>query len=386
MNLEMTVLNRLVAARYLIDTSGQELTPSSDPLVLSQKILLAHDAAELVFIALKAQFQLKSPESNGQEKKESSFIAMSIAVLRYAAETGPADQQKYAKVFEDLNQLRVAFKHHGLLADAATNFHVVTDALRILDELCVQLIERPLSHIDHSVAISSEETMDWLNAAKESIAKEDFKSALESIGQALATASFELNLPIDPGDPSPEVALLLSGRGVDPASFMTMQQLLPRAYYGGYTEWNLRKHGHAANWTRENADYCLVNSISIIIRLQATPTRPLPLDFYAVFEDVVELLVDESEVYWVESQFGSGNEQQVADFRLGDKITGRISGHIERILDLKSELKVDLEFAEWIAVEDPITDRLTFSERSVFGPSNVVWFRSKQVSISYQPR
>jgi hypothetical protein len=45
-------LNRLIAARHLIDGSGQELSAIPTPLAVAQKVLLVHDAAELAFLAL----------------------------------------------------------------------------------------------------------------------------------------------------------------------------------------------------------------------------------------------------------------------------------------------------------------------------------------------
>ncbi|HEY5174337.1 MAG TPA: hypothetical protein VII95_02095 [Terriglobales bacterium] len=387
MDIQPSVLNRLIAARYLIDSSGQELTAISDPLIVCQKILTAHDAAELVFIALLSQLGLQAPEKDGKIKQEPSFMAMTRAVLKEAAKNQEIADSRHNKLFEDLNHARVSFKHHGLLVDASTNFHLFADVVQLLDVLCNCLINRGLLSIDHSAAISSEDIRANFQSARESIDAGDFRLALEKTALGLAVAFWEMNVPssLTAGKASSEDALLLSGRGIDAASFLSMQKLLPICYYlEEKTEWELRRYGHEGNWTCENAEFCLQTAITTIVRLQSAPSQPLALDFYDLYEDVIEVLVASPEVFLTRGFAFSTfqNERQVDVFRKGDVISGRAKGRVGKDKDSESAPEVGLEYADWVSVERPSTDKLERSSNP--WDIDLLWFKKEEIDVSYR--
>jgi hypothetical protein len=387
MDVQPSTLNRLIAARYLIDSSGQELTAISDPLIVCQKILTAHDAAELVLIALLSQLGLEAPEKDGNVKREPSFMAMASAVLKEAGKNHEIVDSRHNKLFEDLNRARVNFKHHGLLVDASTNFHLFADVINLLNVLCSCLINRGLLNVDHSAAISSENIRSKFSSAREAIDAGEYRLALEETARGLALAFWEMNVPssLTVGKASSEDALLLSGRGIDTASFLSMQKLLPVCYaFEEKPEWELRKYGHDGNWSRENAKFCLQMAVTTTVRLQSAPAQPIPLDFYDIYEDVIEVLVDSPKVFLIKgigfSTFKT--ERQLDVFRKGDVISGRARGHLGRDEDLEPAPEIGFEYADWVSIERPSTNKVELSTSP--WDLDVLWFQKKEVSVSHR--
>jgi hypothetical protein len=385
MQIQPHVVNRLIAARHLIDSSGQELTAYSDALVVAQKILLAHDAAELSFIALSSQLNLRVPELDGKPKAESSFMALAKAVSTATYPSESHHSAKSAALFEHLNQLRVAFKHRGLPPNVASSFHLFSEVVEELDSICRQLIGLPLTRIQHAAAIYDDTTRDLLDRANTAISSGLYKEALETISLALHVAFRTLNIPsnIKPGEISTEDALLLSGRGIDPASFITTQKFLPVTHNGEDVIWDLRKHGHEMNWTDTNATFCLQTAISSVIRLQPAQEIPTPSDFYTWFEDVVTVLVDKPKVYRQTGSFSSLIEP-LTIFDKGSRIKGRVNGSWERKVDYgNSTTDFDLEHAPYICLLYPKHELLEPLKIGLFN-TNVLWFENEEVAISYE--
>jgi hypothetical protein len=104
-----------------------------------------------------------------------------------------------------------------------------------------------------------------------------------------------------------------------------------------------------------------------------------------MFEDVIEVVVDDPEVYWTNSGlFGMAKiEQQIRVFRKGDKVFGNASGHSSRSTQPLSRKNGDFDFAKWIAVEHPRSDRMDFPD-AVLEDFNILWFRRDEVELFYQ--
>ncbi|MGA7524812.1 MAG: hypothetical protein WBW84_20345 [Acidobacteriaceae bacterium] len=384
--IDPSVLNRLIAARHLLESSGPELTPSSDPLVVAQKVLVIHDATELVLLAIVSQLRLQVPEKDGKVKADHSFVALARAVVDH---TNDASITSSMRLLEDLNRVRVNFKHHGIVADASTHYHLAADSVGLVDSLCGKLLQQSLLTVDHIAAITLDEVRDHFATARQYIEQRDYKGALESTARGLTVAFWRLETPssLTAGVPSSEEALLLSGRGVDPASFLVMQQLLPTAHLTQEEpEWQLRKFGHPENWSYENANFCLETATATVVRPQSGRIKPRPFDFYDVFEDVIEIAVDDPEVYAAERYLWSGLQgasAPVTAFRRGDRIVGRATGRWSRDEEDPFNSELDFQFAEWILVLSAVTDKLKLPDDS-FGRSLDIWLRKEQVAISYQ--
>jgi hypothetical protein len=378
-NIRPSVLNRLIAARHLIDTSGQELSALSDPLAVAQKILIAHDAAELVLLALLSQLGLKATDK--------TFMAHVQLVVGKAFENEPALIASTSHLMDDLNRLRVDFKHHGLLPDSRSSYHLYTDVVAVVDSLCDRVFGRPLVGIDHTAAIQQGEISSQFEKARLLIDQGNHRGALEAIAVGLSVAFWNLRVSAMVGEPSSETALLLSGRGIDPASFLTMQKLLPMAQWPlGEPGWTLRKTGHEGNWTKENAEFCLRTAISTVVRLQSAPLLPRPIDFYEQFEDVVEIVADHPVVHLVHGYYLSGPVQaDVFDgLSKGDQVIGQAFGEFELGREFTQELGTNLDSAIYIAVKHPRHPSLKPPAPDDPFAYQVLWFERADVNISHQ--
>jgi hypothetical protein len=377
-NVHPSVLNRLIAARHLIDSSGQELSALSDPLAVAQKILIAHDAAELVLLALLSQLGLKV--------NDQAFMAHVRPVVNEAYVKEPALIGSTLFLFEHLNRVRVDFKHYGILPDTGSSYHLYSDVLAVVDGLCDRILGRPLVDIDHTAAIHLGEVSSQFVNARSLIDQGNHRGALEAIAVALSTAFWNLQVSAAVGEPSSETALLLSGRGIDPASFLTMQRLLPIAQWPiNEPAWILRKRGHEGNWTKENTEFCLRTAISTVVRLQSTPFLPRPLNFYDGFEDVLEIVTDHPLVHLVKGHFMGLNQTEVfAGLGKGDRITGQAVGQLQMGSDISQESEIDLEYAEYVAVKYPKHPSLQPPAHDDHFAYQVLWFEREDVEISYQ--
>jgi len=387
MEMQPNALNRLIAARHLIDSSGQELTAISTPLTVAQKLLVAHDAAELVLLARITQLGISGSDLAAKQGREPSFMAIATTVLTkaYGGESEQFGQNR--DLMDHLNRVRVAFKHQGLLPDTASSYHLFSGLIEILDNLCEVLLNRSLLAIDQTAAIHDEEIAEKFTDARALIDEGRYKEALEMTSSGLAIAFLNLELPsyVTPGEPSSEDALLLSGRGIDPASFLTMQKLLPVTFWGGEeAKWHLRKTGHRANWTKEKAEFCLRTAVSTVIRLQSAPILPKPIDFYHQFEDVVQIESENPEVYLVRGSMFEKKFERFEKFRKGDRIAGHAFGRHGKTLNVITNSESDLEFTEYIALRDPRHELIEEPEHSIFSQSTVLWFKSSEVSVAYQ--
>jgi hypothetical protein len=291
------------------------------------------------------------------------------------------------RLFADLNESRVAFKHHGRLPDAQSTYHIAGDTLQTLDQICAVLIGTSLLQIDQTEAILDMNAKAHFGFAKTAITNEDYKSAMEETSAALFHIFWHIpgvSSSITPGVVSTEDALLLSGRGVDPASFLGMQRLLPRCDWPEETHWETREFGHPGNWTRANADFCLSTAIDTAIRLQHGGQASEALHFYDIYEDILIIKSDGCPSYIVEGAgiLPSYREKMFSGFKEGDVIGCKATGHLLRTGDLSPKDEIPFDIAEWVAGYQPRCGRLN-GEIQDDGTATI-WLKANDVTISYR--
>jgi hypothetical protein len=386
-SLQGSILSRLVAARHLIDMSGRAPTSSTPSQVVSQQLLVMHDAAELVFLALSAQKGIVVKGKDGSAVREPSF--MLIAEHLIEALTSDAELSKRGKIqiLQDLNEARKLFKHQGLLVDSSSSAHLFSDSLSVLDDLCIDFIGRRLSEIDQTSSVADPEIAALLRSASYLMEAGQFEESLKETARALSNAIWNSkslqNSSV--GIPDSEQALLLSGRGIDPASFLLLQQLLPTLHSpNGEPKWELRAFGHPANWTFENAQFCIATAANVISKLQVIPSQPRAIDFYRRYEDVASVLDDLPEAYWSHGSFlGSGSYgKEPLELRQGDEISGRITGRMGLGVDLGQETLLSLEYADWLVIQYAATARLPPPEYDL--QTYNIWIKRENVTIRYR--
>src|SRR5438094_6350079 len=98
------ILQRLLVAKHLLAASDDQLTPSSDAAAIARMILAAHDSAELAMAAIASHLQVPGLT----ERMSLTDYAPKIEAHSGTALSG-------ADFLKQLNAVRIAFKHHGVL-------------------------------------------------------------------------------------------------------------------------------------------------------------------------------------------------------------------------------------------------------------------------------
>ena len=386
MTINASVLNRLIAARHLIETSGPELTALSAPLAVAQKILVAQDSAELVFWGLSSHVDARPLDAKGVPMNNPPFMALAIEVLRQVYGLTSAPVANANGLLDEVNRTRVAFKHFGILPNVGTSWHLFADIRSLLNDLCLRAINSPLLSIDQIAAIEDEIVRNGFEYSRGLFESEQYQEALEAIAQTLWEPFWQANLPglVIPGKPSTEDALILSGRGIDPASFLTMQKILPEARSSDGVEWHLRETGHSENWTAEHVSFCLETAISCVVKLQGHAGIPRVNDFYTLFDDVLEVVVDDPEIIFDGGSLGlTISQRRLLDFNRGDRIIGRLKATFDRFEGAMEPSNVNLAFSPYYILENARHEKLP--EGTGLYKSNRIRIPSEQVRVSHQP-
>lgn len=345
MKIHSTILDRLVSARTLLEHSGPRLNPNSDSRAVALAIVLSQDAAELALKAIADQLNI-------QATKDFAFPRLVEEIQSKLGIAAPV-----VNYLKRLNAARVSFKHEGNLPDPRTWFDAADLTSEYLNEICKLVFSIPLTEIDLIHLIRDTHVVALLQGAQREQKHGRFKEALEEIAQALNAARniFPLGLVVVPGNPDSQLALLLSGYGVDPASFIVMQQLLPKFDFLGKLSWNRNDTGHLGNWNDENIRFCFETVVDLILRLQGAQPRPQPKKFYDIFREVLTVKVEYPTISGAQEVHLPGSShpksflgKPLEGVSKGDKIYGRVS-----ICDSNGDWPVgvvDPNNPEWVKV------------------------------------
>ena len=372
-SMEPSIISRLISARYLLSASGPPLNQHSDSRRVAHAVLIAHDAAELTLGATSEY--LKTGLSD-----RATFPEILDAIDRKLANGLPGRD-----FFNRLNKVRVGFKHHGELPDAGSWYGVVEDTTNRLDALCEASFGFRLETADNVQLIEDKRARALVEDAKTEMATGRFKESLEKLALALHRAgiSFPPALSLAPGEPDPQLTLMLTGYGIDPSSFTVLQQLLPRVLFKD-VEWKLRRTGHPMNWNQDNVSFCLRTVVEIILLLQHASPRPHPLNFYDVYRDVVTINAENPDVReGVSFMLGLGDNisgpptTPLSCFLPGDKIYGKVVPSVDRDGEITDE-DWNVCDLEWIKVDQPSCDKRKFKNGAF------LTVRREHVIISYE--
>ena len=374
-------LNMLLAARSLLETSGTLLTSGSDALTVARNVLVAQDTIELVLAALCV-------EIGGKFKltEQISFYDLVGYIVEKYSDHDDADSQNAMRgALRNLNYARVRFKHYGDILDASTTYPLVEQALEVIDLLCIRAIGWSLRSLDAVAAVEHPAIAENLRKADKWIESGDYKESLINIARAISWAFWDYDIQgITVGKAESEGALLLSGRGVDPAGFLAMQRFLPcfSTPYDENAEFNIREYGHEANWTYENARFCWETALTIVLRLQHARSVPQARDFYDEFEDVITISVDSTTAQRFMGYMSGENQMPSAlvECNFGQVFSGRASGFYEIKADAILEFSMPLSEANWIRLEN---HNLQEGPSFIFG-TDELWFSGKDVTVTYR--
>ncbi len=368
----------LMAARSLLESSGPELTGAADALTVAKKVLNVQDTVELVLAALC----IEAGSSNKLDHNLTFHDLVGFIVKNYGADDDDEARNQKRECLNSLNHARVRFKHHGDLLDATTTYPLVAQAIQVTSDLCFRAVGISLQEVDAIAAIAHVEIAQYLRDADEAMTRHEYRAALESTARAVTAAFWEYNVPpTQPGAPDAELALLLSGRGVDPASFLAMRRFLPTLYSPTDEEpkFDTRKYGHEVNWTPENTRFCWNTALTLALRLQHALPIPDAIDFYSVYEDVVTVKATKT-VCERFTMFGILDSQPAEMFsvRDGEVFTGHAVGFWTKRGLGEEQFSIPYVDASWI--------KLTLHNLAEGGLPYLdeLWFKASDVEVSYR--
>jgi hypothetical protein len=369
------LVDRLQSARHILASSTDPvLSSSSDARSVAHAVINCQDAAELVLSALAEHLGIVLGRRDGFEDILNKLVAK-------ARENGKQSIIKHERFMRDLNEKRIAFKHYGALPDVGQNYEVVPQTIDRLSQITEDCCGIALGDIDISYLIDDDPTKTHLQNARVLLSMDQFQKALESVCMAMNRASrylFPMHLIV--GNENTKSALMLSGYGINPATYLALQQLLPMRTPGRF-EWNRRRFGHEINWTRENVQFAIQTSAEVILKLQHARAVARIRSFRYCFHDIVTITSDSPTVYADDA--GDESEEVTAVdatgvFDRGNKIVcwastaKKLRGKTRKIRNLQ-----DLD--EWIVAYNPQSAPGTPSLVSDLG---ILHFRADEVSLT----
>jgi hypothetical protein len=290
-HLSEDIVRRLLVAKHLLAASSGQLTPQSDATAVARMILAAHDAAELAAAGISSHVHVP-------QLRDSTYL------MDYPSKIAETTQIAFPGTgfIRQLNAVRVAFKHHGILPDARTWYRVVDTTWNWIDEWCQTYLGVTLDSIDLEQLLTDSVVKDHYREAQRAQEESQYREALEHVGLALFQVLRRL-----PGAPWPvvgskggsrsiETALMLAAFGVRPSDFLRLQEFLPRVSVsfdlstnvtGTKLEWDSRGTGHRGNWTSDSVRFCLDTFLDLALKVQHAPQVPMALHFSVVFDDVI---------------------------------------------------------------------------------------------------
>lgn len=369
------LIDRLQSARHILASNAEPtLCPTSDARSVALAVVHSQDASELVLCALAEHLGIVLGRRDG-------FEDILKKLLEKAKELGKTSVIKHERFLRDLNEKRIAFKHYGALPDVGQNYEIVVQTSERLNQICKDCCDIALLDVDVSHLIEDESVRIHLQNAKGLQSSGQFREALESLSMAMNRASRRLfPMHIIVGNEDTEDALMLSGYGINPASFLALQKLLPGRSPRVFL-WNRRRFGHEGNWTFENVQFAIETCSEVILKLQhARPIAEIEEHRYC-FHDVVTVIADQPTVHaddFDEGGFILTSIDATGVFSRGNKIycwastAKKLRGKARKIRNID-------DLSEWVVAYNP---RSAPGTPNIVSNEGILYFRTQEVSLS----
>lgn len=200
--------------------------------------------------------------------------------------------------FRNLNNARSSLKHLGVRPNHGQWATVISRTFDYLSKLCEQHLHVSFEKLDTADFILDEGVRSLYGDAVAALEKRDYKCALELLAFALH-AVFKSNramFGLEVGHARTEDAIKLSSFGVPASEFFALQEFLPEFDENVYGDkspivWRQAEHGHPANWTHTNVEFCLRVFLDTVIKIQSAVWIPTAFDlstFYAIEIEAIE--------------------------------------------------------------------------------------------------
>ncbi|MBU0687845.1 MAG: hypothetical protein KKB81_08405 [Candidatus Margulisbacteria bacterium] len=294
------VYGRIVFAKYLQKSAESACSNKNDRMEFTKGILLLHDAVEQMLGAVADHLHVKLKGKN-------------IYLLEYFDLIEQHDPEKrklsYRIQMRNLNSIRRSAKHEGIFPNIKTSSHFPGTVFALLEEACKTYFDIELQTVSLKSLIRNDKVRKYIDEAEQLIDKGDYEKALISLAFAMFyicesstmtsplrrlilgkkdAAEIEFTQPY-----KTEYKLELVEHGIDPYLYYRFCNLTPRIARHTETNdlyhwWN-KYYGHPANWTKQNALFCLNFCIETALNYQRDVNEGYSLVSYMeIYEDVIE--------------------------------------------------------------------------------------------------
>ncbi len=292
------ILLRVLVSKQLLASNMGQLRPASDALAVAKMILTAHDAAEVAAGAIADHIGVTDLQT------KTYLMEYPSKIVAACPQAGPFPGLDYLR---QLNDVRVYFKHRGILPDPRSWYQVIERTWDWIDTWCKTYLGVSIDEISLEQMLADATVRDFYQNAKVEYERRDFKAALEWLGRALylVLARFPgIRIPVL-GVKSPDSALKLAAFGVRPSDFLNLQEFVPSISKDSNTgelnvKWELRETGNPANWTEPNVRFCLDTFLDTALKIQHAPWSPTPVHYTWVFDDMISPSGDSAELFQYE--------------------------------------------------------------------------------------
>lgn len=302
MLLKPEVLDRLLLSKSFLERMRFQPAAVHDRHSLASNIISAHDAAELAIAAICDQLGCLPQKGN-------SYLMEYFAPLKEKLQlTGDVHAKEY---FRNLNDTRNKLKHQGLYPDGRQWARVGELVFQHIGKWCWDFLTESFAELDESALISDPAVKSLYDDAQKRASQGDYKGCLERLAIALNNVFVDNSAlrGFEAGKARPEDAICLSGFGVHGNDFLALQQFLPYVPTSGSSlelKWKQSEYGHAGNWNEANVEFCLRTFVDVAIKLQGAEWVPGPLRRDALYEQQIEAIEDNVEIWHFESKAPRG--------------------------------------------------------------------------------
>ncbi len=327
MPLKSHVVDRLLLSKFFLQKIRFQ-SVTSDRHTLAANIIAAHDAAELAIASVCDQLDCLP---QGQTYLMQYFEP-------YKAATGKEVSGR--EYFRTLNIARNNIKHHGIFPDGQQWSRLGENVFEHITKWCWDDLGESFAALDQSALLADTDVRRLYDEARQSAEARDYKTTLEKLASALSII-FRTNVALrgfEAGNANTEDAIRVVGYGVHGNDFLALQQFLPHVSRWGpdsnKPRWKQSEFGHPGNWRQRSAEYCLRTFVDVAVKLQGAPWIPGPLVRDVLYEQEIEALEDDVELWEVETPVrnslaallgGVTKSQNRRFLKRGEKLRGSVS-------------------------------------------------------------
>ncbi|HRB16756.1 MAG TPA: hypothetical protein PK224_13255 [Nitrospira sp.] len=275
------VFRRLLIAKGLLGKIRFSNSAQPDRVMLASHILAAHDAAELAAAAIAHHLQA------GADKGKTFLMDYLPLIEKKAHEGRQIEGRDY---FSQLNDVRVALKHKGILPDAKDWRRVGERTWGYISVWCDEYFGLSLDGLDESGLISDPNVKAHYTTARATFEKGLYKECFEHLALACQKLFDENDAlrNLSAGEAKAEDAIKLAAYGVHANDYLALQQFLPKVIISSQDppacHWEQNLYGHPANWTERNAEFGLRAFVDLTLRIQDADWIPGPYAFHLIYD------------------------------------------------------------------------------------------------------